>query len=109
MVRVPPISRCSIAVTSPTPCAGCTALSPTWKSGAGAWGMGGMDPGGPGRIGGLADCVRGGGGGGSTRGGGLLVTRFPFDFAGELEDIGVLAAEARGAAERGRVWGGVGR
>ena len=40
-----------MAVTSPTPCAGCTALSPTLKSGDGACGICGMAPGGPGGSG----------------------------------------------------------
>src|ERR1700690_415100 len=92
------MSRCSIAVTSPTPWAGWTALSPTWKSGDGAWGIGGMEPGGPGRPGGRVEVGRGGGAGGSMRGDGFA-TRLPFDFACEFDDMGVEGAGAMWAAE----------
>src|SRR5580704_4987838 len=59
------MSRLSIAVTSPTPCEGCTALSPTLKSGAGTSGSGAMaiPGGGPGRPDGRVRTICGGGGG----------------------------------------------
>ena len=64
-MRVPPISRCSMAVTSPTPWAGCTALSPTLKSGAGEGGGTwiAMPGGGPGRF---DRRMRAGGAGGGS-------------------------------------------
>src|SRR5579872_3912319 len=53
-----------MAVTSPTPCDGCTALSPTLKSGAGTSGRGGMamPGGGPGRCDGRMAWTGAGGG-----------------------------------------------
>src|SRR5579871_914984 len=59
-----------MAVTSPTPCAGWTALSPTLKLGAGAGGgtWMAMPGGGPGRTDGRADIGAGGAGGGTDWG-----------------------------------------
>src|ERR1700722_19350658 len=79
-------------VTSPTPCDGCTALSPTTKSGAGGRGSGGparKEPGAPGRNDGR--CGTGGATGGAeglATGSGAFEGGLDRDFTGDFEATG---------------------
>ena len=68
--------------------------------------MGGIEPGGPGRPGGLTEGARGGGAGGSIRGDGLA-SRLPLDFTCEFEDIGVRVVGPMGPAEPERAGRGM--
>src|SRR5579884_3957703 len=91
-----------MAVTSPTPWAGCTALSPTWNAGAGGRGSWGARKGGaPGRT--EARVGPGGAEGGSVEGrsprSGGLDGRFMLGFAAGLEETASREGARARAAE----------